>query len=123
MAKPEQAAPATRAQRKTRVGRVTSNRMTKTIVVAVERMTRHPHYPRTIKQVTSFKVHDERNEAKIGDLIEMMETRPLSREKRWRLVRIVEHASTAPPVPEEPSEVHEETPPSSGPAQQEPSAS
>jgi small subunit ribosomal protein S17 len=93
-----------RPSRKTRVGVVTSNRMTKTIVVRVDRLTRHPLYVRTIKQSTSFKVHDETNEAHIGDLVEIMETRPLSKDKRWRLVKILRRASTAPPVPGEESE-------------------
>lgn len=104
MAERTQSTAVRRAQRKTMVGCVTSNRMTKTIVVSVKRRTQHSQYPRTVTQVASFKVHDERNEAKIGDLVEIMETRPISREKRWRLVKILEHASTAPPVPGEPSE-------------------
>ena len=95
---------ANRAQRKTRTGTVTSNKMTKTIVVRVDRLTRHRLYTRTVAQSSRFKVHDEKNQANIGDLVEIMETRPLSRDKRWRLVKIVRQASTAPPVPGEESE-------------------
>ena len=89
-----------RAQRKTRMGRVTSNRMQKTIVVQVIRSVRHPQYSRVIDQVSSFKVHDEENRAKIGDWVRIMETRPLSKDKRWRLVEIVKAASTAPALPD-----------------------
>ena len=98
------AATSSRRHRKTRTGIVTSNKMTKTIVVRIDRLTRHRLYTRTIAQSSSFKVHDEKNEANVGDLVEIMETRPLSRDKRWRLVKIVRQASTAPPVPGEESE-------------------
>jgi small subunit ribosomal protein S17 len=91
-----------RAQRKVRVGIVTSNKMAKTIVVKVSHLVRHPKYVRTIHQANSFKVHDEKNSAAIGDWVKIMETRPLSKDKRWRLVEIVKRASTAPPVPVEP---------------------
>ena len=90
---------AERAQRKIRFGRVTSNKMQKTIVVQVSRTVRHPQYSRVIKQVNSFKAHDETNQAGIGDWVKIMETRPLSKEKRWRLVEIIHRASTAPAVP------------------------
>lgn len=93
-----------RGSRKVRKGIVTSNKMQKTIVVQVTRTVKHPVYERVIKRANSFKVHDERNEAKIGDLVEMMETRPQSKDKRWRLVRILLTASTAPAVPEAESE-------------------
>ena len=86
--------------RKVRVGVVTSNRMKKTIVVQVTRLVRHPKYSRVIRQVNSFKAHDETNSAVIGDWVKIMETRPLSKDKRWRLVQIVTHASSAPPVPD-----------------------
>lgn len=89
-----------RARRKLRVGFVTSNKMQKTIVVQVRRLVRHPLYQRVIKQSSSFKVHDEKNEAKPGDLVKIMETRPLSKDKRWRLVEILKQASTAPALPE-----------------------
>ena len=88
-----------RRKRKLRVGVVTSNRMQKTIVVRVEHLVRHAKYSRVIKQVSSFKAHDEKNSAGIGDLVKIMETRPLSKYKRWRLVEIVKRASSAPPVP------------------------
>ncbi|MBI4342855.1 MAG: 30S ribosomal protein S17 [Candidatus Omnitrophica bacterium] len=91
--------PAARAQRKTRIGVVTSNKMQKTIVVRITRLVRHPVYHRVMKQVSSFKAHDETNQAAIGDWVKIMETRPLSRDKRWRLVEILKRASTAPPVP------------------------
>ena len=95
-----QAMPASeRAERSVRFGRVTSNKMQKTIVVQVHRLVRHPVYSRVMKRRTSFKVHDESNRAKIGDWVKIMETRPLSKEKRWCLVEIVKQASTAPPVP------------------------
>ena len=88
-----------RGHRKERIGIVTSNKMQKTIVVQVHRLVRHPVYSRVMKRRTSFKVHDESNRAKIGDWVKIMETRPLSKEKRWCLVEIVKQASTAPPVP------------------------
>jgi small subunit ribosomal protein S17 len=78
--------------RKTRVGRVVSDKMEKTIVVAVETKVRHPLYGKTVNRTTKFKAHDENNEAKINDRVLIMETRPLSKDKRWRLVEIVEKA-------------------------------
>ena len=94
----------TRNRRKVRMGLVTSNKMTKTIVVRVVRQVQHPKYNRVIKQVSSFKAHDETNSASIGDWVKIMETRPLSKDKRWRLVEILKAASSAPPVPgEEPA--------------------
>ena len=81
-----------RALRKKRIGRVVSDKMEKTIVVAVETKVRHPLYRKTINRTTKFKVHDEKNEAKINDRVSIMETRPLSKDKRWRLVEIVEKA-------------------------------
>ena len=92
-----QAAP--RAQRKMRLGVVTSNKMSKTIVVRVTRRIRHPKYGRVMTQTSSFKAHDETNSAAVGDVVTIMETQPLSKDKRWRLVEIVRRASTAPPVP------------------------
>ena len=80
----------TRNLRKTRIGVVTSNKMTKTITVAVERKVKHPIYGKFVKKTTKFHAHDEKNEASIGDLVRIMETRPLSKTKRWRLVEIVE---------------------------------
>jgi len=76
--------------RKTRVGKVTSNKMDKTIVVAVVNSVRHPLYKKIIKRTYKLKAHDEKNECSIGDTVKVMETRPLSKDKRWRLVEIVE---------------------------------
>ena len=76
--------------RKERIGVVTSNKMTKTITVAVERKVKHPIYGKFIKKTTRFHAHDEKNEASIGDVVRISETRPLSKTKRWRLVEIVE---------------------------------
>ena len=81
-----------RGKRKVKVGRVVSDKMDKTIVVSVERLARHRIYKRVIRLTTKFKAHDERNEAHTGDTVEVMECRPLSKTKRWRLVRVVEKA-------------------------------
>jgi small subunit ribosomal protein S17 len=81
-----------RALRKTRVGVVVSDKMDKTIVVAVETRVRHSVTNKIVNRTTKFKAHDENNEAKTGDKVKIMETRPLSREKRWRLVEIIEKA-------------------------------
>lgn len=78
--------------RKTRVGRVVSDKMDKTIVVAIEDNVKHPLYKKVIKNTVKFKAHDENNECGIGDKVEIMETRPLSKDKNWRLVRIIEKA-------------------------------
>ena len=78
--------------RKTRVGIVSSNKMDKTIVVSIKDSVKHPLYKKVIKRTVKFKAHDENNECNIGDKVEIMETRPLSRDKRWRLVRIIEKA-------------------------------
>jgi small subunit ribosomal protein S17 len=78
--------------RKQRVGVVTSNKMDKTIAVSVERKLRHPIYGKFIKRSNKFIAHDEKNECNIGDVVRIMETRPLSKLKRWRLVEIVERA-------------------------------
>ena len=76
--------------RKTRIGKVTSNKMDKTIVVAVRDNVKHAVYSKIIKRTTKIHAHDENNECSIGDIVEVMETRPLSKTKRWRLVQIVE---------------------------------
>lgn len=81
-----------RAQRKTKIGKVVSDKMDKTIVVAVQTTIRHPLYGRTINRTQKFKAHDENNEAHAGDTVVIMETRPLSKDKRWRLVEITERA-------------------------------
>ena len=78
--------------RKTRTGKVTSNKMDKTIVVAVRDNVRHPLYNKIVKKTYKLKAHDENNECKIGDTVKVMETRPLSKDKRWRLVEIMERA-------------------------------
>jgi small subunit ribosomal protein S17 len=78
--------------RKTRIGVVTSNKMAKTITVAVERKVKHPIYGKFLKKTTKFHAHDEKNECTIGDVVKIMETRPLSKTKRWRLVEVVEKA-------------------------------
>ncbi len=78
--------------RKTRVGIVSSNKMDKTIVVSIKDSVKHPLYKKVIKRTVKFKAHDEHGECNIGDKVEIMETRPLSRDKRWRLVRIIEKA-------------------------------
>ena len=80
----------TRNLRKDRIGVVTSNKMTKTITVAVERKVKHPIYGKFIKKTTRFHAHDEKNEASIGDVVRIMETRPMSKTKRWRLVEVIE---------------------------------
>ena len=76
--------------RKTRTGKVVSNKMQKTIVVAVEDHVKHPLYGKIVKRTYKLKAHDEKNECSIGDTVKVMETRPLSKDKRWRLVEIVE---------------------------------
>jgi len=78
--------------RKERIGVVTSNKMEKSITVAVERKVMHPKYGKFMKRTTKFMAHDENNECGIGDLVKIMETRPLSKNKRWRLVEILERA-------------------------------
>ena len=83
---------AERNLRKTRTGLVTSNKMDKTITVAVERKVKHPIYGKFVKKTTKFHAHDEKNECTIGDTVRIMETRPLSKTKRWRLVEVVEKA-------------------------------
>ena len=76
--------------RKTRTGKVISNKMQKTIVVAVEDHVKHPLYNKIVKKTYKLKAHDENNECNIGDIVKVMETRPLSKDKRWRLVEVVE---------------------------------
>ncbi|MBE7058767.1 MAG: 30S ribosomal protein S17 [Ruminococcaceae bacterium] len=78
--------------RKTRVGKVVSDKMDKTIVVAVVDSVKHPLYKKVVKTTYKLKAHDEANEAKVGDTVEVMETRPLSKDKRWRLASIIEKA-------------------------------
>ena len=81
-----------RAMRKRRVGEVISDRMDKTLVVRVQTLKEHPRYKKVIRQSSRFKAHDEQNQCKVGDRVRIMETRPLSHDKRWRVVEIVEKA-------------------------------
>ena len=81
-----------RNMRKTDVGKVVSNKMDKTVVVAIEDSVKHPLYKKIIKRTNRLKAHDENNECNIGDKVRIMETRPLSKDKRWRLVEIIEKA-------------------------------
>ncbi len=83
-----------KGKRKTRVGRVVSDKMDKTVVVVVERMARHRLYHKVVKRSKKYKAHDEGNECHEGDLVRMEETRPLSKEKRWRVIEILERRET-----------------------------
>ena len=82
-----------RNRRKEKVGKIVSNKGDKTIVVLAEQMTKHPLYGKFINRSTKFMAHDEKNECKMGDLVKIMEVRPLSKRKRWRLVQILERAN------------------------------
>ncbi|NLI60189.1 MAG: 30S ribosomal protein S17 [Clostridiales bacterium] len=82
----------TRGRRKVRIGTVVSNKMDKTIVVSIEQRTKHKLYGKTIKRTKKLKAHDETNQCQVGDRVKVMETRPLSKDKRWRLVEIIEKA-------------------------------
>mgnify|MGYP003540749933 FL=1 len=82
----------TRGYRKTRIGEVVSDKMDKTIVVAIKTKVRHPLYGKMVNRTRKFKAHDENNECGVGDIVRVMETRPLSKDKRWRVVEIVEKA-------------------------------
>jgi len=82
----------TRSRRKVRVGKVVSDRMDKTIVVSIERLVKHATYGRYVRRRAKFKVHDEKSECRVGDVVRFMETRPLSKDKRWRFVEFVERA-------------------------------
>lgn len=79
-------------KRKFYIGQVVSDKMDKTVVVAVARRISHPRYKKTVTRVTKFKAHDEKNECKVGDVVKFIETRPLSKEKRWKVLEIVEKA-------------------------------
>jgi len=83
-----------RVNRKDRIGTVTSDKMDKTITVSVETVKQHPLYKKAIKTSKKYKAHDENNEARTGDIVKIMETRPLSKDKRWRLIEIVRKAKT-----------------------------
>ena len=88
----ENAQSVNRTSRKTRIGTVVSDKMDKTVVVSIERRVQHPVYGKMVRRTKRLKAHDERNDAKTGDTVRIMETRPLSKDKRWRLVEIVERA-------------------------------
>ena len=81
-----------RNSRKTRIGMVVSDKMQKTVVVSIERRVQHPVYGKMVRRTKKLKAHDEQNEAKTGDTVRIMETRPLSKDKRWRVVEIIERA-------------------------------
>lgn len=81
-----------RNERKTRIGKVVSDKMDKTVVVAIEELIQHKLYKKSVKRTVKFKAHDENNEAHVGDRVSIMETRPLSKEKRWRVAEIIEKA-------------------------------
>lgn len=83
---------AVRNRRKVRMGKVVSDRMDKTAVVIIERLVKHETYGRYVRRRTKYKVHDENNECRVGDVVRFMETRPISKDKRWRLVEFVERA-------------------------------
>lgn len=88
-------------KRKSMLGRVDSNKMKKTVVVVVETPKRHPLYKKTIKKITRYKAHDENNQCNTGDIVRIEETRPISREKRWRVAEIVDKAEVVEIKPEE----------------------
>ena len=81
-----------RGRRKARIGRVVSDKMQQTVVVAINQIVRHPLYGKTMRRTKKFKAHDEKSECGVGDTVEIMETRPISKEKNWRVVRILEKA-------------------------------
>jgi small subunit ribosomal protein S17 len=88
----EQSEEEARGRRKVRQGRVVSDKMNQTIVVAIAQIVRHPLYGKTMRRTKKFKAHDENNECGVGDTVEIMETRPISKEKRWRVVKVIEKA-------------------------------
>jgi small subunit ribosomal protein S17 len=90
-----------RGWRKTLVGEVVSDKMDKTVVVRVETVTHHPLYRKAVRRHKRLKAHDERNECRVGDIVRIMETRPLSKEKRWRVVEILQRAAAGAPEPVE----------------------
>ena len=92
MAETQNAQTLTRAARKTRTGLVVSDKMEKTVVVSIERRVQHPVYGKMVRRTKRLKAHDENNDAKTGDTVRIMETRPMSKDKRWRVVEIVERA-------------------------------
>jgi len=89
------------SNRKTRTGKVISNKMNKTVVVSVERLVSHPLYKKVTRQARHFKAHDENNNCKLGDVVTIVETRPLSKDKRWRVTKILKTGKVAEIQPEE----------------------
>lgn len=79
-----------RNDRKVKIGKVVSDKMDKTVVIAIERLVQHPLYKKSIKKTVRFKAHDENNDSRTGDIVSVMETRPLSKDKRWRVVEVLE---------------------------------
>jgi small subunit ribosomal protein S17 len=90
-----------KGQRKTRLGRVVSDRMDKTVVVAVETPKRHPLYKKAIRRAIKYKAHDENNECQVGDVVRIIETRPLSEQKRWRVAEVITKGEAVEVKPEE----------------------
>ena len=88
-------------KRKMRIGRVVSDKMDKTVVVTVETLRHHPLYKKTLRRAVKYKAHDEENECKIGDIVRIIETRPLSREKRWRVAEVITKKEIVEVQPEE----------------------
>ena len=88
-------------KRKIKLGRVVSDKMDKTVVVLVESPKRHPRYKKTIKKIVRYKAHDENNECRTGDIVRIMETRPLSRQKRWRVAEVITKGEVVEVKPEE----------------------
>jgi len=88
-------------KRKMRIGRVVSDKMDKTVVVTVETLRHHPLYKKTLRRAVKYKAHDEENECKIGDIVRIIETRPLSREKRWRVAEVITKKEVVEVQPEE----------------------
>lgn len=94
--------------RKTRVGKVISNKMQKTVVVQVEDLRRHPLYHKVVRHSSRFKAHDENNTCNIGDVVRIVETRPQSKDKRWRIVEIIQKANVVAPVKDDIEQVSQE---------------
>ncbi|MFH1651394.1 MAG: 30S ribosomal protein S17 [Chloroflexota bacterium] len=89
------------SKRKTMIGRIVADKMDKTVVVAIETTRRHPIYHKTLKRLNKYKAHDEKNEYRVGDVVKIAETRPLSREKRWRVVEVITRGEVAEIKPQE----------------------
>ncbi len=96
------------SKRKVRTGKVISNKMNKTVVVSIENLKRHPLYKKVIRHSKSFKAHDEKNECHLGDVVKIEETRPLSHDKRWKVIEIVRTGKVAEITPSEISEIETE---------------